>query len=163
MVRPVNLGGQWILATARVSVLMLLFLNSCGSAPEALYPPLDSLDIEVTGSDFQWHIRYPGRDGRLDTPDDVHSLKNIHVPVHVMVKIQLKSKDYLYSLALPHLGLKQLAVPAMVFPLEFEAESTGSFPFLGDQLCGYSHPSLMGELIVQSREDFESWLEENQR
>lgn len=163
MALSISLRKKWFPAATGSIILSLLLVNGCGSAQESRYLPGDSLDIEVTGADFQWHIRYAGRDGMLNTPDDIQTLQNIHLPVNVVARIKLKSKDYLYSLALPHLGLKQLAVPAMEFPLEFETNALGSYPFLGDQLCGYSHPSLMGELIVQTRQDFEAWMEENQR
>ena len=163
MAPSANLKWISMLKVVKISILSLLFLSNCGFGSETRYPPLESLEIEVTGDDFQWHIRYAGPDGRLNTPDDVQSIRNVHLPIHVTAKIQLKSKDYLYSFSLPHQGLKQLAVPDLVFPLEFKVKSLGSFPLLGDQLCGYAHPDLMGELIVQSREDFEIWMEENQR
>lgn len=156
-----------------IVALALLFVGGCDrgykplgeslgenqSLPANGLPPTPFM-IDATGAEYRWHIRYPGRDAQLYTPDDVSSLRDIHLPVHTTVQIQLQSTDYLYIFSLPHLGLTQIAVPDMMFSLEFETDSVETFDLQGDQLCGFSHPSLMGKIIVESRQDFEAWLYE---
>jgi len=41
--------------------------------------------------------------------------------------------------------------------MTFETDSVGTYELLGDQLCGYAHRSLLANLIVQSRAEFDAW------
>ncbi|MCH8156076.1 MAG: Kdo hydroxylase family protein, partial [Proteobacteria bacterium] len=66
------------------------------------------------------------------------------------VKLVLHSLDYLYSLALPHVSLKEIAVPDLTFSMRLTPEQVGSFELRGDQFCGYSHPDLMGDFLVMT-------------
>ena len=116
------------------------------------------LPIEVVGDDYYWFVRYPGADGQLHTQDDVEDTTNLHLPVATETHIKITSRDYLYTFGLPSLGISQVAVPDLMFGLEFTMNSVGTYELEGDQLCGFSHESLMGEIIVQSREDFINWL-----
>ena len=150
--------------------LTILHLVGCGhhstDKPETTSPDnravhhrAGPLVVEVTGSDYQWHLRYPGADGRLGTPDDIHAVRHPHVPVQTETRFRLNSRDYLYKFAVPRLNLKEIAVPDLTFTLEFVVDETGEIEFRGDQFCGYSHPELSGTLFVESPKDFEAWLE----
>lgn len=118
-----------------------------------------TLPIEVTGSDYEWHLRYPGYDGRLGTDDDVEALRHLHLPVGARAELRLHSRDYLYTLAFPELGLKEIAVPDLEFKLRIDASEPGDYELRGDQFCGFSHPDLIGRLVIESPAEFEAWLE----
>ena len=141
-----------------VSPILLLLIIGCGSTeqPESV---IDSVTIEMTGKDFKWHSRYPGKDGQWGTSDDLQATQVLHVPVKAHVEIMLKSLDYVYSLEVPQAGIKEIAVPEMTFTLRFEAEKVGRFRLPGDQLCGYSHPDLISTLIVDTQSDYRRWLD----
>jgi len=123
----------------------------------------DPLIVEVTGSDYQWQLRYPGADGQLHTPDDIHAVRHPHVPVHTKTIFQLNSHDFLYTFAVPKLNLNEIAVPDLTFTIEFTVDKVGEIEFQGDQFCGYTHPELSGTLIVESQEEFEAWLKTMQQ
>ena len=112
----------------------------------------------MTGDDYRWQVRYPGRDRRLDTNDDVLDSRNLNVPEDTEVRVLLESLDYVYTLAVPELGLKEIVVPDMAFELRLPASEPGSFQLLGDHLCGYDHPELIGALVVRTQNDYERWL-----
>jgi cytochrome c oxidase subunit 2 len=118
------------------------------------------LRIEITGYEFQWHVRYPGPDGELGTADDLLDRQDVRVPVGRHVELVLHSLDYLYTLALPHASLKEIAVPDLTFSLRLTPDQVGSFELRGDQFCGYSHPDLMGNFVVMTESDFEKWTRE---
>jgi cytochrome c oxidase subunit 2 len=128
---------------------------SPSAAPDAARPYL----VRVTGHEFNWLIRHAGRDGRLDTDDDVLERRNLRLPAESPIRIELESDDYVYSFELPHLAQKEMAVPELSFPLEFRSGPPGHFAVRGNQMCGYAHPSLMGELTIVPRADFLRWLE----
>jgi len=140
-----------------VAGLLALCLAACGGpadAPEQDFVVPTPLEIEITGSKFQWKIHYPGADGRLGTDDDAFGERELHLPKDAEALIHLRSKDYVYSFALPHLGLREIAVPELEFSLAFPARESGTFELRGDQLCGFAHPKLIGKVLVQSPEDY---------
>ena len=134
--------------------LVLLGANSC----TPVLPP-GPLHIQITGEEYTWQFRYPGPDGALHTDDDIIKLgKELHLPLGVEVKLELTSRDYIYTLALPHLDLHQVAVPDLTFALAFTPRTTGAFAFVGDQMCGFEHESLNGRVVVESPAAFVDWL-----
>lgn len=150
---------------AAVAVTIALLLGPAEAArpveapvEQAQSPP--ELRIEITGYEFQWHVRYPGPDGELGTADDLLDRRHVRVPLGRDVELVLHSRDYLYTLALPHASLKEIAVPDLTFSLRLTPDSVGSFELRGDQFCGYSHPDLMGDFVVMTESDFERWTRE---
>jgi len=94
----------------------------------------DYLEIEATGYQFGWEIRYPGADGLIGTKDyrlinqgsnslgqDWEDVKNhddfkadeIVLPVGKKVRVRITSKDVLHNFYLPHFRVKMDAVPGM--------------------------------------------------
>ncbi len=91
------------------------------------------MEIEATGYQFAWHIRYPGEDGKLGARDykminamnpigqDWNDQKNwddlhpseIVLPVGKKVRVRITSRDVLHNFYLPHFRLKMDAVPGM--------------------------------------------------
>ena len=96
--------------------------------------PKDAQLIEITGHQFGWEIRYPGRDGilgrknyKLTDPaksnslgvdwadaashDDIHVATTMHVVVNKPVKLVINSQDVIHDVGLPQFRLKMDAVP----------------------------------------------------
>lgn len=92
-----------------------------------------SIDVELTGHQFAWDIRYPGPDNELGqahvkyiegantlglnfddgkTHDDIITTE-IHLPVGVPVHMHIRSMDVLHSATLAHMRVKMDAVPGM--------------------------------------------------
>ena len=134
--------------------LVLLGANGCTPA----LPP-GPLRIQITGEEYTWQFRYPGPDGALHTDDDIIKIgKELHLPLGIETEIELTSRDYIYTFALPHLDLHQVAVPDLTFELAFIPQTTGTFSFVGDQMCGFEHESLNGRVVVESPAAFVAWL-----
>ena len=94
----------------------------------------------------------------MGTDDDVRAVRHLHAPRGARLRLELTSTDFLYTLAFPHVGKKEIAVPDLTFHLEFDVTETGVFEMRGDQFCGFQHPDLIGTLVVESPEEFQSWL-----
>ena len=92
-------------------------------------------------------------------PDDLFLVNDLHVPVDEDFLVQLKSMDVLHSFFLPNLRIKQDAVPGMKIPVWFKATETGQFDIVCAELCGWGHYKMKGRVTVESREDFDRWLE----
>jgi cytochrome c oxidase subunit 2 len=117
-------------------------------------------EIEVQARQFEWRLRYPGKDGKLGTPDDLWSVNDIHVPVGKTVLVQLKSQDVLHSFFLPNLRVKQDAVPGMRIPVWFKPMEIGHWDLPCAELCGWGHYKMKGRLTVESDEDYQKWLDD---
>ncbi len=132
----------------------------------------DSLALaEVTARQFEWRIRYPGfdQDGNLlplmpdPQPTDLYTVNDLHLPVRVPVMINLKSQDVQHSFFLPELRVKQDAVPGLVIPVWFEANSQRSYALLCAELCGWGHYKMKAQFVAESDEAFLEYLRELQR
>jgi len=136
---------------------MLIYLTACG--PSEPRERINNITIEVTGDEFNWYFRYPGEDGKLGTADDKTSIQNLYLPDNADVTLNLKSKDYVYNLALPEIAKKEIAVPDLVFNLQFKTKNASTWVLLGDQFCGFSHETLIGKVYIrdQSSSNYYNW------
>lgn len=132
--------------------------DTSGGAGADAFAYGDTLLVRMTGGEYTWRVRYAGADGEFGTADDRHATRDLHAPVGTPVTLQLCSDDYIYTMALPHLGLKEIAVPDLDFALRFEPDEAGEYPLEGDQMCGYQHPDLMGTLTVEDQAAFREWV-----
>ena len=138
---------------SRYSAVLLCTLLCSACAAHHPQQRLDSIVIEVTGDEFNWYFRYPGPDGILGTSDDQHSVQNVFLPDNSRVNLKLKSNDYVYSFALPELGLVEIAVPGLSFELLFTTGDEQTLQLMGDQFCGFAHETLIGKVYVRNQDD----------
>lgn len=116
---------------------------------------------EVTARQFQWMIRYPGPDGRLNTPDDLHTVNDLRFVRGQDTLIYLKTRDVIHSFFLPLLRIKQDAVPGLTIPVWFDCDTAGSFDLVCAELCGWGHYKMRGQVTVyDSQADFDRWMSE---
>jgi cytochrome c oxidase subunit 2 len=104
--------------------------------------PKNAQLIEITGHQFGWEIRYPGKDGILGrknykltdaaknnslgvdwtdaaSHDDIHVPTTMHVVVNKPVKLVINSQDVIHDVGLPQFRLKMDAVPGTPTTLWF--------------------------------------------
>lgn len=109
--------------------------------------PADAQVVEVTGSQFKWEFRYPGKDGKLgrkyfkeinevegnplgqiwDDPanhDDVYTTTTMHVVVNKPVKLVINAKDVIHDVGLAHFRMKMDAVPGTPTTMWFTPKYT---------------------------------------
>lgn len=126
-----------------------------GTADDVPQPPL----VEVTGRQFEWRIRYAGKDGLLYTTDDVHTVNELHIPVDEVVVVAIQSEDVLHSFFLPNMRVKQDVVPGMQQYVWFRPVRSGEFDIVCAELCGWGHYKMRGRLTVEPRGQFDAWLQ----
>ncbi len=149
----------WTIIPA-VLMLFLAIYQMNAWADVKMRRPVMKPTVEVVARQFEWRLRYPGHDGELGTPDDLFLVNDLHVPVDEDVLVQLKSMDVLHSFFLPNLRIKQDAVPGMKIPVWFKATETGQYDLVCAELCGWGHYKMKGRITIESREDFDAWLEQ---
>lgn len=161
--------------------------------------------IEVSARQFEWRVRYPDRDvrERLAAPSgteqwngkrdadawghdpladstDLHVVNEVHTWKGANTRVYLKTRDVLHSFFLPHMRLKQDAVPGKVIPVWFRPDDhnghfnakKGVWVYEQDdkgkdkiwelacaELCGWGHYKMQGHLYVHEDEkSYNAWL-----
>jgi cytochrome c oxidase subunit 2 len=126
--------------------------------PEAMANPI----AEVSARQFEWRIRYPAPGKVLQDspqPDDLYTVNDLHVPAGRPVVIKLRGEDVLHSFFLPHLRIKQDAVPGLLIPVWFEASEPKAYDLVCAELCGWGHYKMRGQLTAQTEADFKKYIE----
>jgi cytochrome c oxidase subunit 2 len=109
-------------------------------------PPDNAIQVEITGHQFAWEMRYPGKDGILGKKDykkynqpsgnilgvdfeDVNSVDDLHttdmhLPVNTPVKLVINAMDVIHDVGLNHFRMKMDAVPGIPTTLWFTPKYT---------------------------------------
>jgi cytochrome c oxidase subunit 2 len=151
--------------------------------------PSNALEVEVTGQQFVWNVRYAGPDLKFGATnpklyndednaptsrpgplgidpsdpagrDDLVTVGIMVVPVGRPVKILLRAKDVTHSFFVPELRVKQDAVPGMKISIQFNPTREGRYEVACAELCGIGHHRMRAFLEVRSQADYEKWLQE---
>jgi cytochrome c oxidase subunit 2 len=131
----------WTIIPALVLTVLVLmgFLTWRSIFYKELDPNNKPISIEITSSQFQWDLRYPGADGVVGKKDykkitsinglgidfnDKNSLDDqladeLVLPVGKPVRMILTSKDVLHSFYMPHFRVQLNTVPGMTSYFEF--------------------------------------------
>ncbi len=149
----------WTIVPAAMLVFLAIASRNVWNEIKGSVPQTDEV-VTVTGSQFNWEIRYKGRDGKFDTQDDVVTDNEMRVPVGKPVRIRLRSEDVIHGFFLPHFRLKQDAVPGLTIEVWIEATRTGEFEIACAELCGFGHTTMRGIVMVLEEGEFRDWLEE---
>jgi cytochrome c oxidase subunit 2 len=142
--------------------------------------PPNPMVVRVVAEQFKWLFHYPGKDGTFgktapefyadDNPagldfddeagwDDI-TVRGLHIPVGRPVLARLTAKDVIHSFKIPVMRITQDAVPGMEIAIWFQAKETGKFQVGCAQLCGLGHYEMKADLVIESKEDFQKWLDE---
>jgi cytochrome c oxidase subunit 2 len=128
----------WMLIPAVVMTFLVVgglqaWNKSMADVTEKEVSGSDYIEIEATGMQFAWLLRYPGRDNKLGSKhftkitgtnplgqdwtdekniDDFHP-NEIVLPVGKKVRVRINSRDVLHNFYLPQFRVKMDAVPGM--------------------------------------------------
>ena len=162
----------WSILPAAVLLFIAIFQMDAWADTKMRYPMLAGPDGKlkteddvprpphalVTARQFEWRIQYPGKDGILETADDVFTVNDLHVPVGEPIVVQIESQDVLHSFFLPNLRIKQDIVPGMRQFVWFKTVKEGTFDIVCAELCGWGHYKMKGRLIIESPAEYRQWL-----
>jgi cytochrome c oxidase subunit II len=151
----------WTIIPASILVFIALYQMGTWAAIKfrSAAPKVQPI-AEITARQFQWVMTYPGSDGLLNTPDDLHLVNDLHFVKDKTALIYLKSSDVLHSFFLPQLRIKQDAVPGLTIPVWFDADRSGHYELVCAELCGWGHYKMRGNVTVhESQAEFDEWMQ----
>jgi cytochrome c oxidase subunit 2 len=114
--------------------------------------------VRVVGQQWAWSFVHPGPDRKLDTPDDIGTVDELHVEVDKLYHFELSARDVLHSFSVPVFRLKQDAIPGRVINGWFEPTRTGSFDIQCAEICGIGHGIMGARIVVESPEQHAAWM-----
>jgi cytochrome c oxidase subunit 2 len=115
--------------------------------------------VRVVAQQWAWSFVHPGADAKLDTPDDIRTVEELHIQVGQKYIYELESRDVLHDFSVPAFRLKQDAVPGRVITGWFEATKTGSYDIQCAEICGIGHGLMAGRIVIESPEQHSAWIE----
>jgi len=123
-----------------------------GASPENQGKPAP-LTVNVMGLQYAWIFTYP---------ETGITSGELHIPVGQEVELQIAAQDVLHAFWLPEFRLKQDAIPNRVSELRFTPNKVGQYPIVCAELCGAYHGAMGAQLYVQTPEEYQAWLKEQQ-
>ncbi len=139
-----------------------------------------AMQVEVTGMQFVWYFRYPGRDAAFGhtslalvdpgagnplgiDPRDAYGHDDLVsgqlvLPAGREVDLTLRAQDVIHGFAVPEMRLKQNAVPGQDSHIHFTPDIPGDYAILCTQVCGLGHYRMRAVLRVLPSHDFDRWL-----
>jgi cytochrome c oxidase subunit 2 len=143
---PILIVVALFMATARV----------IASVQKAAQPP-NAIEVIAIGHQFWWEYRYPAL--------QVVTANELHVPVSdpahpTPTFIKLLSADTDHSFWIPRLAGKTDLIPNRINHTWIDPHETGLYLGQCAQYCGTQHAKMLLRVYVQSREEFDRWIQE---
>lgn len=141
---PMNLKMEIIWTAIPFIAYMGLFSAGYIAWKKIFSKPEDPVIVEITGEQFTWIARYPGKDNKLGKIDyslidaldhlgldysdtatfDDFVTGRVHIPVDRDILFKIRSKDVIHSVFIPHFRIKMDAVPGMPTQISFRPTKT---------------------------------------
>jgi cytochrome c oxidase subunit II len=112
-------------------------------------PAEHALVIHVIAKQWMWKIEHP---------EGVREIDELHCPVGVPVKLILASQDVIHDFFVPAFRMKQDVVPGSYVTEWFEATQVGTYYLFCAQYCGAGHSTMTGKIVVMNQHDYGAWL-----
>ncbi len=145
----VGLEVVWTLIPAVIVVVIGVYAFRVLSEIEA--PSENEMVVEVTGRQFTWEFSYPEQN--LTSGE-------LHLVVDRPVRFAITSTDVIHSFWIPEFRAKRDATPGQISDLVVTPNQEGTYPIRCAELCGAGHADMVSQVVVQSEEDFNAWVEE---
>jgi cytochrome c oxidase subunit 2 len=150
----------WTIAPA-IILLVVAIPTVAGVFKLNADPPDDAIRVKVIGQQWWWEYRYDtDGDGAYD---DIVTANDLVMPVNREVALEITSRDVIHSFWVPRLNGKRDAVPNRIHPWKLEADEPGEYVGQCTEYCGLSHAEMRIKAIALTQDDYDAWVENQQR
>lgn len=112
------------------------------------------MQVDVTGHQWWWEVRYRDGDGRVMLTD----ANELHIPAGVPVAVSLRSHDVIHSFWVPTLAGKMDLIPGRTNRIVLQADKPGVHRGQCAEFCGAQHARMSFVVIARTKADHEAWL-----
>ena len=115
-------------------------------------PPANAMNIYIVGKQWMWKAEHPGGQ---------HEINELHVPTGRPIQLTMISQDVFHSYSIPAFRVKREAIPGRYTTVWFEPTLPGTYHLFCTQYCGTQHAMMVGDVVVQTPDDYKKWLGES--
>lgn len=108
------------------------------------------LQVEVTGHQWFWEVRYPGT--------EAVTANEVHIPARANVELVAKSSDVVHSFWVPRLNRKIDMIPGHPNRILLYADEPGVYRGRCSEFCGLQHANMQLFVVAQPPAEFQRWL-----
>ncbi|TAE60516.1 MAG: cytochrome c oxidase subunit II [Nostocales cyanobacterium] len=145
--------GTAIAATLSDTPITLAQANSGIGTSEDKAGTDQPLVVDVAALQYAWLFTYP--DTGIMTGE-------LHVPIGREVQLNMKANDVIHAFWVPEFRLKQDVIPGRETQVRFTTRKIGQYPLICAELCGPYHGAMQSQVVVESQEAFDSWMQSQQ-
>ena len=150
----------WTVPPIVIVVVLVLVTGRVIGEFSAFQPLGNNEEIRIIGHRFWWEVRYPRY--------QVVTANEIHVPIDdrtqpAATKLILESADVAHGFWVPKLNGKSWVVPNYRNEMWIKPFKTGIYLGNCTVLCGPQHANMLIRVVVQARDDFYRWLDNQQK
>ncbi|MBS9390433.1 MAG: cytochrome c oxidase subunit II [Dolichospermum sp. WA123] len=149
MENAMNMPGTAMAATL-ISTEASGQVSQLDTDADAVKKPAE-LTINVTGMQYAWLFTYADTD--VTTGE-------LHLPIGKTVEINMTASDVIHAFWIPEFRVKQDAIPGRQTNLRFTPRKAGDYQLICAELCGPYHGVMKSQVVVESQEAFDSWMQE---
>ena len=150
----------WTVIPVLIVVVLFLATARVIAGIQNAAQPSNAVEVTVIGHQFWWEYRYPSL--------KVVTANELHIPVSDLAHptptfLTLLSSDTDHSFWVPRLGGKTDLIPNHPNSMWMDPRDTGLYLGQCAQYCGTQHAKMLLRVYVDSREDFDRWIQEQSR
>ncbi len=137
-------------------IILFVFLIASFSAGRSMTAELEhknGLNIELTGHQWWWEVRYDD----VDASNIFTTANEIHIPVGVPVTFSLKAADVIHSFWVPNLAGKKDLIPGKINTIWLQADKPGVYRGQCAEYCGLQHARMALWIVAEPQEQFNAW------
>jgi cytochrome c oxidase subunit II len=145
-----------------ILIVVTLFLAAARVIASIQNParPSNAIEVTVIGHQFWWEYRYPSL--------QVVTANELHIPVSdpahpTPTFLTLLSADTDHSFWVPRLAGKTDLIPNHPNSMWVDPHETGLYLGQCAQYCGTQHAKMLLRVYVDSRDDFDRWIQEQRQ
>jgi cytochrome c oxidase subunit 2 len=140
-----------------VLIVIALFLASARviASVQNAVRPAGALEVTVVGHQYWWEYRYPA--------SNIVTANELHVPAGGPTFLTLLSADTDHSFWVPRLGGKTDLIPNHPNQMWIDPHQTGLFVGQCAQYCGTQHAKMLLRVYVDTQEQFNRWIYQQQQ
>ncbi|MEA5577903.1 cytochrome c oxidase subunit II [Anabaena sp. UHCC 0451] len=109
------------------------------------------LIVNVAALQYAWLFTYP---------DTGVTTGELHIPIGQKVQMNMTANDVIHAFWVPEFRLKQDVIPGRQTEISITPIKIGSYTLICAELCGPYHGAMQTQVVVESQEAFDSWMQE---
>jgi cytochrome c oxidase subunit 2 len=148
------MAGGVVFPVLTLTALLVYGVQAMAGLRETQADNTAAMQVDVTGHQWWWEVRYRHADGRVMLTD----ANELHIPAGVPVAVSLRSDDVIHSFWVPTLAGKMDLIPGRTNRIVLQADQPGVYRGQCAEFCGAQHARMAFVVIARTKADHDAWL-----